>query len=126
MKFVVNRIARKLRDNETFPMNVTTGATLLFGTIVLLGVTIFAWNLTKTTTYERNLAAFETLSKDSELALTHRIESYRQALDSGAALFTSSDGVVKSDWETFVDILKIEETLPGISSKYCVPKKAHF
>lgn len=115
MKFVVNRIARKLRDNETFPMNVTTGATLLFGTIVLLGVTIFAWNLTKTTTYERNLAAFETLSKDSELALTHRIESYRQALDSGAALFTSSDLVVKSDWETFVDILKIEETLPGIN-----------
>lgn len=115
MNAALKQMTSKLRDNEIFPMNVAIGATLLFGTIVLLGVTIFAWNLTRTTTYERNLAAFETLSKDSELALTHRIESYRQALDSGAALFASSDRVMKSDWKTFIDILQIEETLPGIN-----------
>ncbi|VWX58501.1 conserved hypothetical protein [Sphingorhabdus sp. 109] len=115
MELALKRIARRLGENEIFPMNITTGATLLFGTVILLAVTIFAWNLTKTTTYERNLAAFETLSKDSELALTHRIESYRQALDSGAALFAASERVEIGDWKTFVDILKIEETLPGIN-----------
>ncbi len=81
----------------------------------MLGVTVFSWNLTKTTTYERNLAAFNTLSKDSEKALTHRIESYRQSLDSGAALFATSDRVTLGDWKTFVGILKIEDTLPGIN-----------
>ncbi|MGB5483123.1 MAG: CHASE domain-containing protein [Parasphingorhabdus sp.] len=82
---------------------------------MLLSVTVFSWNLTKTTTYERNLAAFNTLSKDSEQALTHRIESYRQSLDSGAALFATSDRVTLQDWKTFVSILKIDETLPGIN-----------
>jgi signal transduction histidine kinase/ActR/RegA family two-component response regulator len=115
MKSEIKRIGRLLRYNEFFPIDLTTGATLLLGTIMLFGVTIFAWNLTTATTYERNLAAFETLSKDSELALTHKIESYRQSLDSGAALFAASDMVTKSEWKVFVDTLKIEDTLPGIN-----------
>lgn len=98
-----------------FAIDRTAGITLFLGIIFLLGVTVFSWNLTKTTTYERNLAAFKTLSKDSEQALTHRIESYRQSLDSGAALFAASDQVTLKDWKTFVSILKIEDTLPGIN-----------
>lgn len=103
------------KSPEFFTTHRTAGITLLVGIILLLGATIFAWNLTRTTTYERNLAAFSTLAKDSEQALLHRIESYRQSLDSGAALFATSERVSKSDWKTFVDILKIEETLPGIN-----------
>ena len=98
-----------------FALDRTAAITLFLGTIVLLCVTIVAWNSTKTTTYERNLAAFKTLSKDSEQALTHRIESYRQSLDSGAALFATSERVTISDWRTFVGVLKIEDTLPGIN-----------
>jgi len=115
MKSAIRRIGRVLRHNEFFPIDLMTGSTLLLGTIMLSGVTVFAWNLTTATTYERNLAAFETLSKDSELALTHKIESYRQSLDSGAALFAASDMVTKSEWKVFVDTLKIEDTLPGIN-----------
>tara|TARA_R110000824_G_scaffold211072_3_gene397022 strand:+ start:5801 stop:8101 length:2301 start_codon:yes stop_codon:yes gene_type:complete len=115
MKSAFNRTGGTGRFNDFLRIDRTAGITLLLGIIVLLCATIFSWNLTKTTTYERNLAAFKTLSKDSELALTHRIESYRQSLDSGAALFASSDRVTKNDWKTFVDILKIEETLPGIN-----------
>jgi len=115
MKSALKRIGHVIKNNEFFPVDITAGITLLTGIIILLGLTIFSWNLTKTTTYERNLAAFETLAKDNEQALTHRIESYRQSLDSGAALFASSDRVTQKDWKTFVDILKIEETLPGIN-----------
>ena len=98
-----------------FALDRTAAITLFLGMVVLLSATIFAWNSTKTTTLERNLAAFKTLSKDSEQALTHRIESYRQSLDSGAALFATSDRVTISDWKTFVGVLKIEDTLPGIN-----------
>lgn len=105
----------KQRPHTVNAMDRTAAITLFLGIILLLGVTAFSWNLAKTTTYERNLAAFATLAKDSEQALLHRIESYRQSLDSGAALFAASDDVTLSDWKTFVDILKIEDTLPGIS-----------
>jgi signal transduction histidine kinase/ActR/RegA family two-component response regulator len=115
MNLQFRRFGRATRFQELFPIDLTAGITLLLGIMVLLGVTIFAWSLTRTTTYERNLAAFETLSKDSELALTHRIESYRQSLDSGAALYAASSRVTQKDWKTFVDILRIEETLPGIN-----------
>lgn len=115
MKSPLRRIVRVLKYNEIFPLDFAAGITLFLGIFILIGVTIFSWNLTNTTTYERNFAAFETLAKDNELALTHRIESYRQSLDSGAALFASSDLVTRDDWKTFVDILKIDETLPGIN-----------
>lgn len=103
------------RSHNVFAIDRTAGFTLLLGVILLLGVTIFSWNLTKAKTFERNLAAFTTLSKDSEQALTHRIETYRQSLDSGAALFAASNLVTLEDWKTFVSILKVEETLPGIN-----------
>ena len=106
-------IGSKAKAHGFFALDRTAAITLLLGIIVLLAVTIFSWNSTKTTTYERNLAAFKTLSTDSEQALIHRIESYRQSLDSGAALFATSDRVTIRDWQTFVGVLKIEETLPG-------------
>ncbi|WP_417613513.1 CHASE domain-containing protein [Parasphingorhabdus sp.] len=115
MKSVLKRAGRALQNNQLFPLDITAGLTLLLGTIILLGVTIFFWKVTQTQTYERNLAAFETLAKDNEQALNYRIESYRQSLDSGAGLFASSDQVTKDDWRTFVDILNIDETLPGIN-----------
>ena len=108
-------IDRAARSHDFLAIDRTAGITLLLGIILLLGVTIFSWNLTKITTYERNLAAFATLSKDSEQALTHRIESYQQSLDSGAALFAASELVTLKDWKTFVGILKIEERLPGFN-----------
>ncbi len=115
LKSATDQTDRMARFHDFFAIDRTAGITLLLGIIFLLGVTVFSWNLTKTTTYERNLAAFNTLSKDSEKALTHRIESYRQSLDSGAALFATSDRVTLGDWKTFVGILKIEDTLPGIN-----------
>ena len=98
-----------------FALDRTAAITLFLGTIVLLSLTLFSWNSTSTATYERNLAAFQTLSKDSKQALTHRIDSYKQSLDSGAALFAASDQVTIQDWRTFVSILNIDETLPGIN-----------
>ncbi len=115
MKLLLNKIRQGGEPEEFFPIASTAMITLVLGIIILVCVTIFTWNLASTATYERNLAAFKTLSKDSELALTHRIESYRQSLDSGGALFAASGSVTNGDWKTFVDILRIEETLPGIN-----------
>ena len=90
-------------------------ATMVVGLLVLLGATLAAWKITTITTYERNLASFQTLAADSEQALRNRLSSYRQSLDGGAALFESSKEVSLREWKDYVDVLNLDSSLPGIS-----------
>lgn len=96
--------------------NVLIGTATVLGILALLSITVWAWHFTSNMNRERNLAAFETLTADSDHAMRNRLESYRQSLDGGAALFAASDHDVSLEqWKDFVTVLNIEETLPGIN-----------
>ena len=87
----------------------------LAGLLVLFGITIWMWKITTVTGYERNLAIFETLTQDNEHAMRSRISLYRQSLDGGAALFEATEVVSLDQWKSYVKVLHIEKTLPGIN-----------
>ncbi|MXP10389.1 PAS domain S-box protein [Pseudoblastomonas halimionae] len=83
--------------------------------LILLCATLAAWRLNMQAAFERSQASFESLATDSEQALDHRLQSYRQALDGGAALFEVSDGVTLGKWQVYTSVLDLAQTLPGIS-----------
>lgn len=89
--------------------------TMIAGLFLLVGVTLVAWKIASVANYERNNDAFISLAGESEKALRHRLNSYRQSLDGGAALFAASDHVSVDDWKTYVDALDVRRTLPGIN-----------
>lgn len=82
---------------------------------MLLGITIWAWKIADANIYERNLAAFESLSADNDHAMRSRLSAYRQSLDGGAAIFAASSSVSLEEWRAYVSVLNIKETLPGIN-----------
>jgi len=99
-------------------------ATMVAGLFILLGTTLVAWKTTSLATYQHNQEAFAALAAESEKALRYRLESYKQSLDSGAALFGASNHVSTDEWQTFVETLNIGSTLPGINGLgYIVPVK---
>ena len=83
--------------------------------IVLLCATLAAWRLNMQAAYERSQTSFESLATDSQQALAFRMQSYRQALDGGAALFEASNEVTLDEWRTYTSALDLAQTLPGIS-----------
>ena len=83
--------------------------------LVLLFATLAAWRLNMEAAYERSQTSFESLAADSRQALDHRLQSYRQALDGGAALFEASDEVTPEQWRIYASLLDLPQTLPGIS-----------
>ncbi len=96
-------------------VSFTIGLVGLFGLILLLAITTWAWKMATVTTYERNLAAFDALTADNGHAMRSRLDSYRQSLDGGAALFEASQSVSLAEWKAYVSVLNIEKTLPGIN-----------
>ncbi|PEQ10490.1 hypothetical protein B2G71_21930 [Novosphingobium sp. PC22D] len=94
---------------------VRFNAIMIVGLAILLGLTFYSWKFAQERVHERNEAAFATLVTDSEQALRHRLDSYGQALDAGAALFEATDDVRLSEWRNFVGVLDIRNTLPGIN-----------
>jgi len=83
--------------------------------LVLLCATLAAWRLNMQAAYERSQTSFEALATDSEQALAHRMRSYRQALDGGAALFEASDEVTLEEWRIYTSVLNLPQALPGIN-----------
>ncbi|WP_137681707.1 PAS domain S-box protein [Aurantiacibacter suaedae] len=83
--------------------------------LVLLCATLAAWRLNMHAAYERSQTSFEALATDSQQALEFRMQSYRQALDGGAALFEASNEVNFDEWRTYTSVLDLAQNLPGIS-----------
>ncbi|WP_349939409.1 CHASE domain-containing protein [Fulvimarina sp. MAC8] len=77
--------------------------------------TFFAWKLTSEIAYKNEVTAFARLVDDSAHALNHRIDTYVNSLDAGAALLHASDHVSLPDWARFVETLAIEDNLKGIN-----------
>ncbi|MAS05121.1 MAG: hybrid sensor histidine kinase/response regulator [Ahrensia sp.] len=101
----------KWRGEEVTGFSVVTLLTVL----VPLATTFYSWIIISDVIYQRNTTAFRTLADDSERALLHRIDSYKQSLDGGAGAFHASDKVTLQDWQNYVDTLEIQQTLPGIN-----------
>ncbi|SMD12147.1 PAS domain S-box-containing protein [Fulvimarina manganoxydans] len=80
-----------------------------------LMATFYAWKLTSEITYKSQAETFARLVGDSEHALEHRIDTYANSLDAGAALLQASDEVTLDDWSRFVETLSIEDNLEGIN-----------
>ncbi|WP_215227508.1 PAS domain S-box protein [Erythrobacter sp. 3-20A1M] len=83
--------------------------------LVMLCATLAAWRLNMQAAYERSQASFESLAADSRQALAYRLQSYRQALDGGAALFEASGDVTLEQWRAYASVLDLSHDLPGIS-----------
>ncbi len=113
--FIVNSFAQHASMRKHIKENWPLAVLSLIGLVTLFGVTIWMWNITTVTSRERNLAIFDTLTQDNEHAMRGRIDLYRQSLDGGAALFEATEVVSLDQWKSYVEVLRIEETLPGIN-----------
>lgn len=112
---VISRTIAFWRQPNEHRLGPVALSTTGLGLIVLLSITIAAWKMADANTYERNLAAFDALTADNGHAMRSRLDSYRQSLDGGAALFEASGSVSLDQWKAYVEVLNIKETLPGIN-----------
>ncbi|WP_314733277.1 PAS domain S-box protein [Afifella sp. JA880] len=87
----------------------------LVALLVPLGLTFYAWKFTNEAAFEQGLTSFKALAGDSEQALLHRLDAYKQALDAGAGLFSGSSYVSQTEWRAFVSEFGLEANLPGIN-----------
>ena len=80
-----------------------------------LAATFYAWKLTSEITFAKNQASFERLAADSEHALLHRLDTYKQSLDAGAGLYQASEAITADEWRSFVNAMEIDKNLKGIN-----------
>ncbi|MCH2547451.1 MAG: CHASE domain-containing protein [Alphaproteobacteria bacterium] len=90
-------------------------AIALLTLMVPLSLTFYGWKLTSDNAYEQSALKFEALVHENEKALLYRIDSYANALLSGAGYFYSSDHVSRKDWRNYVATLNVKKNLPGIN-----------
>ncbi|MEH6758445.1 MAG: CHASE domain-containing protein [Parasphingorhabdus sp.] len=114
MNFIPSYLALSNQRKEKLVNSVIMLSSLL-GLVALLVLTIWAWKMADANTYDRNLAAFDSLAVDNAYAMQSRLNSYRQSLDGGAAIFDTMDSVSLEQWRAYVAVLNIKETLPGIN-----------
>ncbi|MEH6727896.1 MAG: CHASE domain-containing protein, partial [Hyphomicrobiales bacterium] len=77
--------------------------------------TYFAWQITDEASSKSTHEKFTALAFDSERALRHRIESYKQALRGGVGFLEGSDDVTSAEWMSYVSALEISRNSPGIN-----------
>lgn len=80
-----------------------------------LGLTFYLWKATSYYIYEKNKAQFELFVKENEKALTHRLQSYEQALNGAVGFFQGSSFVSRDEWRSYVDAINVKYNYPGIS-----------
>lgn len=93
-------------------------ASLLFRygmTLISLIASVAVFLMVESIIRSRGEMAFTTVTNDNLAALDARLGSYRQALDGLAGLLDASDEVTARDWQRYVDALKIDNNLPGLS-----------
>lgn len=84
--------------------------------VLLIGlvVTFIAFSLERNNVYEKQQSKFNYQVSQSVLLVQTRIDTYREILQAGAALFSAMGDVSRKDWQTFVDELDIVHEFPGI------------
>nr|WP_246476323.1 CHASE domain-containing protein [Roseibium litorale] len=97
------------RSLQMLPLSV------LLGTLAPLTVSVFAWAASQTAIERQGQSLFETYVEENRLALTYRLQSYVNALNSTKAFITTSSMLSQSSLAAYVETLDIERTLPGIN-----------
>lgn len=80
-----------------------------------LGLTFYGWKATSQFIYDRNKAIFASIVIENEQALIHRVASYDQALLGGVGFFEGSNYVSAEEWRSYVKVLDLESSMPGVS-----------
>ncbi len=88
---------------------------LLLLLVIPAAFTYFAWQITDEASRKSAHEKFTALAYDSERALRHRIESYKQALRGAVGLLEGSDDVTSAEWISYVSALNITQNSPGIN-----------
>lgn len=82
--------------------------------LVPFGLSFYAWKIASENVYTQAQHEFAMLAVESEKALLYRLDSYQNALLSGAGFFQSSRDVSRKEWRDYVTTLQLKKNLPGI------------
>ena len=81
--------------------------------LALLCSTILAWHVVKGSSSSKINERFE-LQADYLVDLIEvRFNTYEQVLRGGVGLFHSSDSVSRDEWQTYIEILALDDYFPG-------------
>lgn len=87
----------------------------LFTFVLMLFVTIIAWNETKLNEHEKGYLRFESIVRESKRALINRMNSYEDALLGGVGFFAGSNHVSLEEWKKYVAVADVKHRYPGIN-----------
>lgn len=85
-----------------------------FTLAVCLAATGVVWHLMSNSSERTAQADFQSLAAEVHGAVTQRMLAYEQVLRGGIGLFAAVGHVTRSQWKTYVDSLRLEESFPGI------------
>ncbi|WP_461566546.1 CHASE domain-containing protein [Thiobacillus sp.] len=92
-----------------------------------LVLTIGLWRYSTTEFTRRANENFKTATEKQTDRLVERMQDYEQVLRGSAALFAASDSVSRQEWRTYIAMLQLDRSLPGIQGTgfaLMVPKSA--
>jgi len=88
-------------------------ATPYASALILMTLTLFAWQLSQEFIKANNKEHFHKIIADNTHIIKERFSLYKQALRGGLGLLEASDDVNADEWRSYVDALSIKENLPG-------------
>lgn len=90
--------------------------------IILLCITLLAYNILNNVVRKNAKERFDFRSKEIVGAIVDRMNIYESLLNGGAALFKASDFVSREEWKLFVETLDLDKQWPGVQAfGYSVP-----
>lgn len=111
-----NKMQRKIRRSG---INFTPKSFLWIIIIVslfLVASTVAAWYLTKAITAKEAARRFNDEATVVESWITNRFETHKTILYGLQGFWSGSETVTKEEWQAYLEILKIKERFPGITS----------
>lgn len=90
-------------------------------------LTVGSWRYSTTEFARRANETFRHAIEKQTNRLVERMQDYEQVLRGGAALFAASESVSRQEWRTYIAMLQLDRTLPGIQGTgfaVMVPKSA--
>ena len=91
-------------------------AVLLSILLALLCSTIFAWHVVKSSSSSKIKERFELQADYLTGLIEVRFNTYEQVLRGGVGLFHSSDSVSRDEWQTYIEVLALDDYFPGFLS----------
>ncbi|MDX1668818.1 MAG: CHASE domain-containing protein, partial [Limnobacter sp.] len=79
-----------------------------------IAITLFAWNVSRQYGNTQAVQSFQFETEDARQRILFRMRTYEQALRGGVALFNASERISREEWKTYVESLRLNDTLPGL------------